>query len=106
MKMTVRVLHEDYVRDKELSTWRESPDLQHALRALIDIDPEHERQREDLSKGTLDPASKHYMLKKLGEQHRQRREPYVQQYIARQQQSGRKGCFLDPSTSGSSPLRG
>ena len=86
MKITVHVLCEDYHRDEGLSTWRQSPDLQHALRALIDtlidIDLEHERQREDLSRSSLDPASKHRMLKKLGEQHRQRREPHVRQLIA------------------------
>ena len=87
--MTVHLLWENYVRDEELSTWRNSPDLQHALRALIDtlvdIDVEHERQREDLSKSSLDPASKHRMLKKIGEQHRQRREPHVRQLIALQE---------------------
>jgi hypothetical protein len=110
MTMTVHVLRQGYVHETVPSNRKNSPDRQHALQALIDtlidIDLEHERQREDLSKGTLDPASKHRMLKKLGEQHRQRREPYVQQYIVRQQQSGRKGSFPDPSTSGSSPLRG
>jgi hypothetical protein len=91
MTMTVHVLREDYVRDEGLSTWRESPDRQQALRVLIDtlvdIDLEHERQREDLSRSTLDPASKHRMLKKLGEQHRQRREPHVRQLIALQERA-------------------
>ena len=110
MKMTVHVLREDYVRDEVPSNRRNSPDLQHALRALIDtlidIDLEHERQREDLSKSSVDPAAKHRMLKKLGEQHRQRREPYVLQLIARQEQSQARNRSHDPSTSGSSPLRG
>ena len=110
MTMTIHVLREDYVGDEVPSTWRKSPDVQHALRvlidALIDIDLEHERQRENLSKSSLDPASKHRMLKKLGEQHRQRREPYVRQLIARQEQSEARNRFPDPSTSGSSPLRG
>ena len=99
--MTVHMLREDYVRDEEPSNRRNSPDLQHALRALIDtlidIDLEHERQREDLSRSSLDPASKHRMLKKLGEQHRQRREPYVQQYIAQQERSGAKDKIADQS---------
>jgi hypothetical protein len=89
--MTVHVLREDYVRDEVPSTRRNSADLQHALRvlidALVDIDVEHERQREDLSRSTLDPASKHCMLKKLGEQHRQRREPHVRQLIALQERA-------------------
>jgi hypothetical protein len=89
MKMTVHILREDYVRDEVLSNRRNSPDLQHALRALIDtlvdIDLEHERQREHLSKSSVDPASKHRMLKKLGEQHRQRRDPHVRQLIALQE---------------------
>ncbi len=110
MKMTVHMLREDYVRDEVPSTWRESPDHQHALQvlidALIDIDLEHERQREHLSKSSLDPALKHRMLKKLGEQHRQRREPYVQQLIVWQEQSEARNRFPDPSTTGSSPLRG
>ncbi len=110
MTMTVHVLREDYVHDEVPSNQRNSPDLQHTLRALIDtlvdIDLEHERQREYLSKSSLDPASKHRMLKKLGEQHRQRREPYVQQLIARQEQSEASNTFPDPSTTGSSPLRG
>jgi hypothetical protein len=84
--MTVHVLREDYVRDEVPINKRNSPDLQHALRALIDtlidIDLEHERQREDLSKSSVDPASKHRLLKKLSEQHRQRREPHVRQLIA------------------------
>jgi hypothetical protein len=74
MKMTVHVLCEDYHRDEGLSTWRQSPDLQHAvgmlIDTLVDIDLEHERQREHLSKSSVDPASKHHMLKKLREQHR------------------------------------
>jgi hypothetical protein len=86
MTMTIHVLREDYVRDGVPSNRRKSPDLQHALRALIDtlidIDLEHERQREDLSKSSVDPASKHRLLKKLSEQHRQRREPHVRQLIA------------------------
>jgi hypothetical protein len=89
MTMTVHMLREDYVRDEVPSNRRNSPDLQHALRALIDtlidIDLEHERQREDLSRSTLDPASKHRMLKKLGEQHRERRDPHVRQLIAWQE---------------------
>jgi hypothetical protein len=36
MKLTVHILREDYVRDEVLSNRRNSPDLQHALRALID----------------------------------------------------------------------
>jgi hypothetical protein len=110
MTITIHVLREYYACDEGLSTWRESPDLQHALRvlidALIDIDVEHERQREYLSKSSVDPASKHRMLKKLGEQHRQRREPHVRQLIARQEQSESRNRSPDPSTSGSSPLRG
>ena len=110
MTMTVHVLCEDCVRDEVPSNRRNSADLQHALRALIDtlvdIDVEHERQRENLSKSSLDPASKFRMLKKLGEQHRQRRAPYVQQLIARQEQPEARNRFPDPSTSGSSPLRG
>ena len=89
MTMTVHLLREDYVRDEVPSDRRNSPALQHALRALIDalvdIDVEHERQREDLSKSSLDPASKFRMLKKLGEQHLQRRGPHVQQLIALQE---------------------
>jgi hypothetical protein len=76
------------------------------ISALIAIDIAFEREREELSKSCLGTVSWYRMLRTLREQHRQRREPYVQQYIARQQQSGRKGSFPDPSTSGSSPLRG
>jgi len=90
-KVTVHVLRENYVGDERPSTRRNSADLQHALRVLIDtlvdIDVEHERQREDLSRSTLDPASKHRMLKKLGEQHRQRREPHVRQLITLQERA-------------------
>jgi hypothetical protein len=89
--MTVHVLCEDYVGVEGPSTRRNSAELQHALRVLIDtlidIDVEHERQREDLSRSTLDSASKHRMLKKLGEQHRQRREPHVRQLIALQERA-------------------
>jgi hypothetical protein len=89
MTLTVHVLGEDYVHEEVASNRKNSPDRQHALQALIDtlidIDLEHERQREDLSRSSLDPASKHRMLKKLGEQHRQRGEPHVRQLIGWQE---------------------
>ena len=89
MTLTVHVLGQDYVHEEVASNRKNSPDHKHALQALIDtlidIDLEHERQREDLSRSTLDPASKHRMLKKLGEQHRERRDPHVRQLIAWQE---------------------
>ncbi len=108
--MTVQVSCENYARDEALSERWSSPDCQHAVRALIDtlidIDLEHQRQREHLSRSSLDPTSNHRMLKKLNEQHRQRREPHVQQFVIRQEQSETRNRLPDPSTSGSSPLRG
>jgi hypothetical protein len=88
-KVIVQVLCEDYAHDEGLSERWNSPDRQHAVRALIDtlidIDLEHQRQREHLSRSALDPTSNQRMLKKLNEQHRQRREPYVRQLIALQE---------------------
>ncbi len=90
-EVTIQVLCEDYARDEVPLNQRNSSDLQHDLRALIDtlidIDVEHERQREDLIRSSLDPASKHRMLKKLCEQHRQRRDPHVRQLIALQERA-------------------
>ncbi len=52
--------------------------------ALIEIDPAFEREREELSRSRLDIVSWYRMQRTLREQHRQRREPYVQQFIAHQ----------------------
>ncbi len=52
--------------------------------ALIEIDLAFEREREELSRSHLDIVSWYRMQRTLREQHRQRREPYVQQFIAHQ----------------------
>ncbi len=66
--------------------------------ALIAIDLAFEREREELSKGCLGTVSWYRMLRALREQHRQRREPYVQQYIAQQERSGAKDKIPESST--------
>jgi hypothetical protein len=55
------------------------PLLQSLLATLANIDLEYERERERLSDRTLDMALKARVLEKLKRQHRERREPYVQQ---------------------------
>jgi hypothetical protein len=56
-----------------------SPSLQPLLATLANIDLEYERERERLSDRTLDMALKARVLEKLKQQHREQREPYVQQ---------------------------
>ena len=65
--------------------------------ALIAIDLAFEREREELSQSCLGTVSWYRMLRTLREQHRQRREPYVQQYIAQQERSGAKDKIADQS---------
>ena len=55
------------------------PLLQSLLATLANIDFEYERERERLSDRTMDMALKARVLEKLEQQHRERREPYVQQ---------------------------
>jgi hypothetical protein len=55
------------------------PLLQSLLATLANIDFEYERERERLSDRTMDMALKAQVLEKLKREHRERREPYVQQ---------------------------
>ncbi len=55
------------------------PLLQSLLATLANIDFEYERERERFSDRTMDMALKVQVLEKLKRQHRERREPYVQQ---------------------------
>jgi hypothetical protein len=52
--------------------------------ALIDIDVAYEREREHLNLSCLDFLSRTRSLKRLREQHQQRRQPLVQQLVALQ----------------------
>ncbi len=70
--------------------------------ALIDIDLAYERKCKELSKSGLGATLQYHLLEKLRVQHRQEREPYVQQLIARQERSEASNRFPDPSTSVSS----
>ncbi len=70
--------------------------------ALIDIDLAYERKGKELSKSGLGATLQYHLLEKLRVQHRQEREPYVQQLIARQERSEASNRFPDPSTSVSS----
>jgi hypothetical protein len=53
-----------------------SPLLQSVINTLIDIDIAYEREREKLIKSRHLPSRRLEMLK---QQHRERREPYIQQ---------------------------
>lgn len=55
------------------------PLLQSLLATLADIDFEFERDRERLCATTSDANLKIRILEKLKAQHRERREPYIQQ---------------------------
>jgi hypothetical protein len=61
--------------------------LQALIDDLIDLDLAFERERDDLSKSGLNTVARYRRLKRLREQYRQRREPYVHQLIAQQQMS-------------------
>jgi hypothetical protein len=61
--------------------------LQALIDALIDIDMAYEREREQLSQSSLDFLSKTRSLKRLRNQHQQRRQPLVQQLAALQEQA-------------------
>jgi hypothetical protein len=58
--------------------------LQALIDALIDIDVAYEREREHLNLSCLDFLSRTRSLKRLREQHQQRRQPLVQQLVALQ----------------------
>jgi hypothetical protein len=66
--------------------------------ALIAIDLAFEREREELNQSRLGTVSWYPILRALREHH-QRREPYVQQYIARQERSEARSRLPDQSTS-------
>ncbi len=80
-----------YTGGEELMAWRDSPGpeptLQALIDALVDLDLAFERECQELSRGTQDVASQYRMLKRLREQHRQRRGPFVQRLIARHEGS-------------------
>jgi hypothetical protein len=65
------------------------PDLQPLLQSLLatlaDIDFEHEREHDMVSRRTHDVNLKTRVLEKLKQQHRERREPYIQQLAILQQ---------------------
>ena len=60
-----------------------SPDLQPLLQSLLgtlaDIDFEHEREHDMVTRSTHEVNLKRRVLEKLKQHHRERREPYIQQ---------------------------
>jgi len=62
------------------------PLLQSLLATLADIDFEYEREREKLNKHSPDVNLKIRVLERLKAQHRERREPYIQQLAILQKQ--------------------
>jgi hypothetical protein len=54
------------------------PMMQDLLHTLANIDFEHDAAIEKLELSATDPALKRKIMAKLNEQHRERREPYVQ----------------------------
>jgi hypothetical protein len=97
------VVFRAYAGSAELPALTESPGpeptIQALINALVDFDLAFERECQKLSRGTLDAASQHRMLKRLREQHRQRRAPYVQRLIARHEGSGTMSGSPAQSTS-------
>ncbi len=73
-------------------SWDRSPELrpplQLVLDTLIDIDMAYERERETLNKSSPDTVSKARLLRKLKEQHRERRLPLIQRLMALQSRDG------------------
>jgi hypothetical protein len=67
------------------------PLLQSLLATLADIDVEYERERDRLSSRTMDGSLKTRVLAKLQQQHRERREPYIQHLTVLQERI-RQGC--------------
>jgi hypothetical protein len=64
---------------------------QAVIDALIDIDLTFERRCKELSKSTLGATLQYHRLEKLQMEHRRRREPYVRQLIALQDELKAKG---------------
>jgi hypothetical protein len=58
--------------------------LQALIDALIEIDLAYERECKELSNGRLGATLQYHRLEKLRVQHRERREPYVRQLMALQ----------------------
>ena len=58
------------------------PLMQSLLATLADIDFEYEREREKLSSVSRDANLRIRVLEKLRAQHRERRDPYIQQLAA------------------------
>ncbi len=62
------------------------PLLQSLLSTLADIDYDYESQREKITKNSPDINLRIRILEKLKAQHRERREPYLQQLAILQEQ--------------------
>jgi hypothetical protein len=73
-------------------SWDRSPELrpplQLVLDTLIDIDMAYERERQTLIKSSSDVISKARLLRRLEEQHRERRQPLIQHLMALQSRDG------------------
>ena len=65
--------------------------LQALIDTLIDIDLAYERKCKELSKSGVGATLQYHLLEKLRVQHRQNREPYVQQLMALQDELRTKG---------------
>ena len=74
-----------------LSSCRDRSDPKASLLALIDtlidIDVAYERECKAVSQSSLDALAKAQSLKRLREQHQQRRQPFVQQLAALHEQA-------------------
>ena len=53
------------------------PLFQSLLKTLADLDFDYERERKHVISSTEDPVLRWRLLYKLGERHRERREPYI-----------------------------
>lgn len=58
------------------------PLMQSLLATLADIDFEYEHEIARMKKSATGPGVKTYLLARLQERHRERREPYIQQLAA------------------------
>jgi hypothetical protein len=80
-----------HLEGEPLQPRRDGSDPRAALLALIDtlidIDVAYERECKAVSQSSLDALAKSQSLKRLRQQHQQRRQPLVQQLAALQEQA-------------------